>query len=597
MAEAERHRSSLKQQNKPYKGKSKSKTAKGGRTVPTAVHVQDWTEKSKADRKNAAVQKRKHLRENLVQKARGQASSGMMKVVGLLALHHDADLDNLLESLEGSCAMGEGLRTTDGMPVVFVKVGRDELSVLDYGKIVDCFLHVFNCANADLKKAKIDPSTCSAYDEIGYKLLSALKSQGFPPALGVLQGLDSISPKRQKEVKKLYNRYFLSEVPEGGKLRPSSKVPEILRDISTLTRNNEELSFRSIRSYFYAQSINSEVGFTDFTGIIKGSGHLNVNQLVHITGVGDFSISLLKTSQGEFFPDNPESIICEKDPGPFAAEQTWPNEDDLADAFSKLEVKTDHPPCDLDHEEDEELQMSDDEKQVFEFQERKSEDFDFPDEVNTPHDQLAKVRFQKYRGLASFRTSEWDKYENLPVEYSKIYEFKEPCHIVKQAAFESIQDKTQVSLGMLVTIRIHNFPVHLLNPLLPVVVSSLLPHERKLSVLHFRLERSGNIDCEVKSKSPVVVHYGFRRISCCPVFSEDTSSDKSKYLRKAEANCSFVASVFAPVCFAPANVLVYQDSMEGPVLVAVGSLMSFDPGRLIIKRVLLTGYPLKVMTK
>ena len=35
----------------------------------------------------------------------------------------------------------------------------------------------------------------------------------------------------------------------------------------------------------------------------------------------------------------------------------------------------------------------------------------------------AKVRFQRYRGLQSFKKSPWDPYENLPREYAKIFQF------------------------------------------------------------------------------------------------------------------------------------------------------------------------------
>jgi pre-rRNA-processing protein TSR1 len=47
---------------------------------------------------------------------------------------------------------------------------------------------------------------------------------------------------------------------------------------------------------------------------------------------------------------------------------------------------------------------------------------DFPDEVDTPLLE-ARKRFTNYRGIKSLKNCDWDPYENLPVEYSKIWRF------------------------------------------------------------------------------------------------------------------------------------------------------------------------------
>lgn len=77
-------------------------------------------------------------------------------------------------------------------------------------------------------------------------------------------------------------------------------------------------------------------------------------------------------------------------------------------------------------------------------------DAQFPDEIDTPLDVPARTRFQRYRGLRSFRTSPWDPYENLPRDYARIFQFedfKRTERVVKRRAEE--QGGVEVSICLL----------------------------------------------------------------------------------------------------------------------------------------------------
>lgn len=53
-----------------------------------------------------------------------------------------------------------------------------------------------------------------------------------------------------------------------------------------------------------------------------------------------------------------------------------------------------------------------------------------------------------------------------------------------------------------------------------------------------------------------------------------------------------IASIYAPISFPPLPTIVLKTVGDGaaPVVAAVGSLKTVDPDRIILKRLILTGY-------
>ena len=79
-----------------------------------------------------------------------------------------------------------------------MEINRDDpYQVLDVGKVADIVLMVFSCKETNVSSVKADPFEHSkAIDEVGYKALSLIRSQGMPQLLGVMQHLEHISSSK-----------------------------------------------------------------------------------------------------------------------------------------------------------------------------------------------------------------------------------------------------------------------------------------------------------------------------------------------------------------------------------------------------------------
>jgi pre-rRNA-processing protein TSR1 len=125
------------------------------------------------------------------------------------------------------------------------------------------------------------------------------------------------------------------------------------------------------------------------------------------------------------------------------------------------------------------------------------EDLEFPDEVALPKGMAARVRFQKYRGLQSFRHSSWDTFENLPTEYSRISQFQNFSRSRRRALIcnQGVEEGTYISIYIKDVSR-SQAELMMNSP----VVFALLPYEQRISVINFVIRKHVSYDDPVKSK-------------------------------------------------------------------------------------------------
>lgn len=267
---------------------------------------------------------------------------------------------------------------------------------------------------------------------------------------------------------------------------------------------------------------------------------------------------------------------------------------------------------------------------------------EFPDEVQVNDDDKARDRFARYRSLTSFKKSYWDPKENLPDSYASIYHFSsfkstqrsvmggmKDLKKVGESSnwkFLNIKNNTEknyqnadameadsdsddesgflegcVPTGSYVTIVLKDVEPKDYNALgsnALLCAATLLPHENKVSVVNMGLQNCMGLStaAPVKSKDVLTFRCGWRTWTGRPIFSQNNlNCDKHKFERyMPQAGSFFAASVFGPVTYTPCPILVFRNVNGMKELVAFGSMIGADADRIILKRIILTGFPVRV---
>ena len=179
----------------------------------------------------------------------------------------------------------------------------------------------------------------------------------------------------------------------------------------------------------------------------------------------------------------------------------------------------------------------------------REEDAKFPDEVDTPLDVPARERFARYRGLKSFRSSPWHPQENLPPDYSRIYQFEDWPTLQKQGLQSALaadeEGAADAGAFVCVTLRVPaafertygaSGAVGTEGIAAPLILAGVNEYENKLTVVHFAVSLTAAAEAQaltIKGKQPLIFHCGFRKFTAQPIFSEDTRrSDKHRARRR-----------------------------------------------------------------
>ncbi|XP_045130180.1 pre-rRNA-processing protein TSR1 homolog isoform X1 [Portunus trituberculatus] len=734
MAMSQAHRpSALKQQNKKHRTlghKSKSSIAKSnkGRVAAKNLSKKIKFELNREQRKNQAKQIRASKKEEAAFRKRSLGTQFKPPfLVSVVPLSPSINPRSVLVAL-GECDEGATVSTSpQGITHIssqrfkqrfsfVIPPANDLYAILDSVKTSDTLLLLW-----------------PGEEELGGDadlLLSSIMAQGLPTPVHVVTDLEELAqkegavgqemetdeleqdlgsklsldpqpthfkPHKKHQMKQNLIKEIETRFPGSAKLHTVEKPQDallILRHIGA--QKQRPIFFRDNRPHIMAEKLEflpeGPTGTLRVHGYLRGKP-ISVNGLVHIPGWGEFQMSAISIYQADPYPldrrgkeDNmigaeirllgeadsniQETLISTNEVDPMEGEQTWPTEEELAEAekFTAPKTRTKRVPkgtsdyqaawiVDSDNEEgsigddeddgddsnmeeyapvdaisqdgmsqddgNDEDEESDEEYETVTVTENEGANYDekvdygeemgalqkmrearedamFPDEVDTPQDVAARIRFQKYRGLQSFRTSVWDPNENLPLDYSRIFQFEDFQRTRKRVLREETYGAEP---GGYLMIDVKEVPHHLYKEHIathsPLVMFGLLPHEQKMSVVNFVVKShpQGHFR-PIKSKERLIFHLGFRRFANCPIFSEHTTGNKHKFARYFHPGSTVVATMFAPITFSPASVLVFRERADGAQdLVATGSLLSVDPKRIVTKRVVLSGHPFKVNRK
>nr|XP_031847799.1 ribosome biogenesis protein BMS1 homolog [Nomia melanderi] len=230
-----------------------------------------------------------------------------------------------------------------------------------------------------------------------------------------------------------------------------------------------------------------------------------------------------------------------------------------------------------------------------------------PKEPNKDEVEEKKKLIEKKKKLKEQFDMEYDNTD------SKTYYDELKLEVERQAnlnrsEFEGVEDDVRVQLegyrpGMYVRVEFDNVPCELitnLDPTYPLVIGGLLHGEENIGFVQTRIKKHRWYSKILKTKDPLILSIGWRRFQTLPIFSKLEDNMRSRMLKYTPEHVACMAHFWGPVTPQSTGVLAVQDvatRVPGFRIAATGSIVEMDKSTQIMKKLKLTGVPMKIYKK
>lgn len=230
-----------------------------------------------------------------------------------------------------------------------------------------------------------------------------------------------------------------------------------------------------------------------------------------------------------------------------------------------------------------------------------------PKELPADEAEEKKKLLEKKRKLKEQFDAEYDNTEKKTY-YDELKAEVERQAGINKSEFEGLDDDVRVQLegyrpGMYVRVEIEAVPCELithLDPTYPIIIGGLLHGEENIGYVQTRIKKHRWYPKILKSRDPLIFSVGWRRFQSLPIYSKLEDNLRHRMLKYTPKHLACMGHFWGPITPQGTGILAVQDvaSRESSFrIAATGSIVELDKSTQVVKKLKLTGVPMKIYRK